>query len=93
MVIVESEIIETVPAVVSASSEPAVGIELMLEKEFSRAAYSADKCIAKGHWNRWRGGNDSYLENHFLVGVQGTCVGGHDGRSRKEGRTTWRRSR
>ena len=40
MVIVVSETVETAPAGVSASSEPAVGIELMLEKEFSRAAYS-----------------------------------------------------
>jgi hypothetical protein len=41
VVIVVLEVVETVSAGVSASSEPALGIELMLEKEFSRAAYSA----------------------------------------------------
>ena len=40
MVIVVSETVETTPAGGFASSELAVGIELMLEKEFSRAAYS-----------------------------------------------------
>ena len=40
MSIVESEVVETVLAGVSASSELAVGIELMLENEFSRAACS-----------------------------------------------------
>jgi len=52
VVIVGSETEETGSAEVSASPEPAAGIELMLEKEFSRAAYSADKCIVKSHWNR-----------------------------------------
>ena len=40
VVVVVSEVIETVSAGAPASSEPAVGIEPILEKEFSRAAYS-----------------------------------------------------
>lgn len=41
VVIVVPEMVETASAGAPAPSEPAVGIELMLEKEPSRAAYSA----------------------------------------------------